>query len=226
LQEAFSFYVFVKKYAEELGNPLRREHRFLDFGCGWGRYLRFFWKDIDENNLYGCDVNQHVLDICRTLNVPGHLALIDPEGDLPYPDSHFDTIMAYSVFTHLPERVHLHWMRELARVARPGCVFCLTLEPRRFIDFIASISPDTNTHQWHKLIAKFKPQVDEFYRIFDSGEMVFMQTNEDLEVQGTYGDAVVPLSFINREWSSYFTVHAYIDNPQEFWQAVLVTQRL
>lgn len=222
LREAFNFYLLFKEYAQRLGKPLGRGSRLLDFGCGWGRFLRFFWKDVDETNLSGCDVNQRIVDTCRALKVPGQIDLIDPLGRLPYGDNYFDAIIAYSVFTHLPEKAHLNWMRELARVARPGCIFCLTLEPRRFIDFIATIPPDTE-QGWYKKLIKHKPRVDDFYRDFDVGDLVFMPTN--LGVVEVYGDAVVPLAYIERKWADYFRIHAYIDDPSKFWQAVLVVQR-
>jgi len=223
LREAFAFYKLVKESAQKLGNPLRPESRLLDFGCGWGRFLRFFWKDVDEDNLFGCDVNQMIVDTCRNLKIRAQVDHIHPEGVLPYPDNYFDAMMAYSVFTHLPERIHLHWMRELARVARPGCVFCLTLEPHRFIDFIESIPADTEM-EWHKMLSVHKPRVAEFHRAYEAGKLVFMPTNQGVE--DTYGDAVTPPSFIEREWSSYFRMHTYLDDPRKFWQAVLVVQRL
>ena len=222
LREAFNFYLLVKKYSRQLRKPLGRESRLLDFGCGWGRFLRFFWKDVDESNLFGCDANEMVVDICRSLNVPGKIDRIDSQGTLPYEDNYFDIIVSYSVFTHLPEKIHLNWMHELARVARPGCVFCLTLEPRRFIDFIASIPADIEAH-WHKMLLKHKPLVGDFYRSFDAGDFVFMPTNPGLE--DLYGDAAVPLAYIERHWSEYFRVNTYIDDPGRFWQAVLVVQR-
>jgi len=222
LREAFTFYKFVKQTARRSGNPLRLESRLLDFGCGWGRYLRLFWKDVNEENLFGCDVNQSIVDLCHTLNVPGQVDQIYPRGKLPYPNGYFDTVIAYSVFTHLPEDVHLHWMREIARVARPGCIFVMTVESRRFIDFIANV-PETTPQEWHKMLAIHKPRVQEFYRAYDSGELVFMPTNKGVEE--TYGDAVVPLSFIERRWSPHFEVIMYVDKPRKFWQAVLVLRR-
>lgn len=225
LHEAYEFYVLVKEYAAALGMPIRRDSRFLDFGCGWGRFLRFFWKDVDPTNLHGCDVLPEILDVCRETDVPGQLANIEPGGRLPYPDHHFDAIMAYSVFTHLPEAAHLHWMQELARVARPGCVFCLTLEPRRFIDFVADIPPDT-TSGWLRNLARFSGLATELRRKFDAGEIAYLPTGGGGTLtEDVYGDAVVPLVYIERAWSSHFAVHAYIDDPNRFWQAVLVVQK-
>ena len=223
LKEAFGFYVLVKQQARAIGAPLRPGSRFLDFGCGWGRFLRFFWKDVDVENLYGCDVNELIVDACRALNVPGQIDLIEPLGSLPYSDEFFDGMMAYSVFTHLPELVHLHWMRELARVARRGSTFCFTVEPRRFIDFIGTV-PANSSVDWYRRLSSFKPRIPEFLRSFDSGQLVFMPTNEGVEA--TYGDAVVPLSFIQEHWSPFFRVVSYIDDPRRFWQAVVVVERV
>ncbi len=223
LREAFNFYKLVKYSTTQAKNPIQESSRFLDFGCGWGRYLRFFWKDIKEENLFGCDVDRSIVDLCHQLNVPGQIDVIAPRGKLPYPDSHFDVIMAYSVFTHLPKNIHLHWMREIARVSRPGSTFCLTLEPRRFIDFINDI-PESTTVEWYKQLLIHKPRLKEYNQIYDSGDLVFMPTNKGVE--DVYGDAAVPPSFIKREWSPYFQVLDYIDDPRQFWQAVLVAQRI
>ena len=223
LKEAFVFYSFMKQQAVLLNMPLQRKSRVLDFGCGWGRFLRFFWKDVNVNRLFGCDVNSIILDVCRKTNVPGNLSLIAPEERLPYRDAYFDFIIAYSVFTHLPESVNLHWMHELARVSKPGSVFCLTLEPRRFIDFITTIPPDTKS-EWYRLLSQYSEQSEALYQKYDAGEIAFLPTCGE-HIGRTYGDAIVPLSFIEREWSPFFTIHTYIDDPNHFWQAALVLQR-
>lgn len=222
LREASKFYTLVKKSARQLGKPLEKESRILDFGCGWGRFTRFFWKDVDESNLFGCDTNKMIVDICRSLNVPGQIDLISPHGTLPYEDNYFDVIVAHSVFTHLPEMLHINWMQELARVARPDCVFCLTLEPRRFIDFIANLPPKPES-KWHEMLLKHKPLVNNFYKDFDAGRFVFMPTNPGLE--SIYGDAVVPFSYIKAMWRKHFEIKTYLDDPDQFSQAVLIAQR-
>lgn len=222
LNEAFQFWQLVKREARLGGRPLQRDSRLLDFGCGWGRYLRFFWKDIDVANLHGCDVNDMIVTLCRDLQVPGQIDHIDPLGTLPYQDGGLDHAMAYSVFTHLPEPVHLHWMRELARVMAPGGIFCLTLESRRFLDFIAQIPPQPN-NAWYAMLAAHKPRLPDYCRDYDADAFVFMPTNKGVE--STYGDAAVPLSWIRERWQPWFEVLTYIDDPARFWQAVLVVRR-
>ena len=44
LYEAYLFYRLVKTYAHNLSVPLNKERKILDFGCGWGRIIRFFSK--------------------------------------------------------------------------------------------------------------------------------------------------------------------------------------
>lgn len=225
LKEAFQFYKYVKAIMAKLRKPLISNSRFLDFGCGWGRYLRFFWKDISHQNLFGCDVLPLAIDICRDTNVPGNLNVIDARGNLPYPDDFFDSIIAYSVFTHLPETMNLHWMQELARVSRPGCIFCLTLEPRRFIDFITTISPDAD-FGWYRALLKYAHTAQDMYRKFDVGQIAYIPTGGgDTLSDDIYGDAIVPLNYIKDHWSSEFVVHEYLDDPNLFWQAVLVVEK-
>jgi hypothetical protein len=55
LQEAFDFYRLVLERARAHGRPIRRETRVLDFGCGWGRIIRFFLREVDDRHLHGCD---------------------------------------------------------------------------------------------------------------------------------------------------------------------------
>jgi SAM-dependent methyltransferase len=225
LREAYQFWTLLKDYAALLDRPIGRATRMLDFGSGWGRYLRFLWKDIDVANLHGVDVDPGIVARCRALGIPGQLQPIAPRGTLPFPDGYFDAVMAYSVFTHLPADVNLHWMREIARVCRPGAVFALTLEPRRFLEFVRDEAPASES-PWHRMLAKFEPRVDDWLEDFDRGEFVYIPTGGgEYRPSDTYGDAAVPLEWIETQWAPHWGVREYIDDAGRFWQAVLVVQR-
>lgn len=227
LHEGFSFYRAVKSHSEALGASVGPKTRLLDFGCGWGRYLRFFWRDIDAENLFGCDVDPNILSECIANNVPGTLEAISSKGNLPYPDAFFDNVIAYSVFTHLPEAVHEHWMREIARVMKPGGVFLLTLEPRRFLQFISDLVGKPFESGWHRVLGKYGERADELMKQFDAGKFIYMPTGGgDFRAADVYGDAVVPLQYIREKWGSLFEIREYIDDPEQFWQAVLVARKL
>ena len=229
LLEASAFYSVVKEYSEKLGHPITYgfgddTSSLLDFGCGWGRFLRFFWRDVNPEKLYGVDIDTTVLRSCRDAGIQANLRAIRPHGQLPFKSESFSHIIAYSVFTHLPEQIHRNWLSELARVAEPGCVFVCTVQPRRFFDFIASIE-ETHT-LWHEWLKLYQCEVDEYKRKYDDGEYVFMPAGGGSHPAATiYGDAVIPEGYIRSEWSSFFSIREYIDDPERFNQAVVVCQK-
>ncbi len=227
LREAFNFYCLIKDYAAALGMPIGEDRRFVDFGMGWGRFLRFFWKDVNVSNLYGCDVDPDIIQTARDLGVPGNLDRLYAFGKLPYPDGFLHGGMAYSVFTHLPEQVHRHWLLELARVMQSGAVFSFTVEPRRFFDFIESVPDETSNH-WHWALHAHAAGADDFRTSYDRGEFVYIPSGGGGDFRGpeVYGEAIVPLSYIRANWMPYFAIRAHIDDPNRFWQAVVVVQRI
>jgi SAM-dependent methyltransferase len=226
LEEAEVFWTFLKAAAADLGRPMRRSSNVLDFGCGWGRFLRFLAKDVDASHLYGVDVDPEVLAECRAVDVPGHLRSIAPLGPLPFPDRVFDVVMAYSVFTHLPADVHLHWMREIARTSEPGAVFVLTLQPRVFLEFVRN-EAFLGTSPWHRNLARFAGYADDLVQRFDRGEFVYLASGGGAHrPEETYGEAVVPENWIRREWGSLWHVCEIVSDRSRFAQDVLVAQRL
>lgn len=226
LAEASEFYTFLKQAAADLGKRLSKQSRIHDFGCGWGRFTRFFMKDVAGENIYGSDVMPLAIDICKQSALPGQFDVLEQDGELPYPDQFFDVMMAYSVFTHLPEKVNLHWMKELARVSKPGAVFCLTLEPRFFIDRIKHANGESG-NVFLQGLARYAPNINELYEKFDHGEISYLATGGgDNLTTDVYGDAIVPLSFIETNWNEFFEVISYKDFPDKIWhQARLVVRR-
>ena len=226
LREAFAFYCLVKHYARALGMPIGADRRFLDFGMGWGRFLRFFWKDVSLPNLFGCDINPNFIEIARDLGVPGNFDRLYAFGKLPYADGYLQGAMAYSVFTHLPEPVHRHWMLELARVLQPGAIFALTLEPRRFVDAL-EVVPDETSSGWQRALHGYAARAQEFRSSYDRGDFVYLPTGGgDFRGPDVYGDALVPRSYLETHWAPHFAIREYIDDPSRFWQAVVIAQRL
>jgi SAM-dependent methyltransferase len=225
LQEAFRFYTLVKARAAALGVTLAPGKALLDFGCGWGRFLRFFWKDVGAAGLHGCDAWPEAIALCRSLGVPGNLDRLYHWGRLPYADASMDLALAYSVFTHLPEAPHRHWVAEIARVMKPGGVFVLTLEPRRFLDFVAALPADASG--WEAQLRRHAEAVPALRARFDAGGIAFLPSGGAGDFDSTlYGDAAVPRAFIEQHWSRWFAIRDYLDDPGRFFQAVLVVQRL
>jgi ubiquinone/menaquinone biosynthesis C-methylase UbiE len=225
LQEAFQFYSYVKAYSEALAMPLQNKTQVLDFGCGWGRYARMFWNDVDEDSLYGVDTDAETLAICKGIGTPGTFLKIEPQGPLPFKDESFSLIIAYSVFSHLPKKLADYWMTELSRVAKSGCVIAFTTEPRRFLDFVFDI-PSPSPSNWHEGLAKFKNEIPKLLRDFDDEKFCYLPTSggETLAAD-VYGDAMIPEGYIKKVWGNLFKMYAYIDDPEKFWQALVIAQK-
>lgn len=225
MREASNFYQYVKTLHARLGLRLDPSQKFLDFGCGWGRFIRLFAKDFDPSNIYGVDVDPEIIDVCRDTRIPGHLLAIEPRGRLPAPDATFALVIAYSVFTHLPEDIHLHWMEEIARCMQPGAIFALTLEPRRFLDFVLKTKNNAPSG-WHEGMSSFADTMPVAKAAFDRGEFVYLPTGGgNHRPPDVYGEAIAPLAYIEKEWSRYFEVIDYTDDASRFWQAVLTVRR-
>jgi len=227
LIEGLRFYEFFKAEAARAGSPLHPGARILDFGTGWGRYLRYFWKDVAESGLHGVDIDPVIIETCRSLGIPGKLEQIEPFGRLPYADASMDVILAYSVFTHLPENVHRHWMNEFKRVTRPGAIVAMTIEPRRFLEFVAGLKDQQLESAWHIGLQRFSDYAIAMLPAYDAGQFVYLPTGGgDFRDATVYGDAVCPINFFEANWAPEFTVRAHVDDAARFWQAALVLQKV
>jgi SAM-dependent methyltransferase len=107
----------VRTLLEENGGSPETAAPILDFGCGVGRVARH-WHGA-EVQLHGCDVNRRMIEWCRG-NLSGRFDVNELEPPLPYDDGTFGLAYAFSVFTHLPERLQHDWVQEFRRVLRPG----------------------------------------------------------------------------------------------------------
>jgi SAM-dependent methyltransferase len=118
--------------------PGERKPAILDFGCGCGRLLRLLLPCRDVASLHGAEVNPDLAAWCRE-NLPGADVLTTaPDPPLPHAERTFDLVYSLSVLTHLPEDALAAWVRELARVLRPGGLLVATTHGRRALERIES----------------------------------------------------------------------------------------
>jgi SAM-dependent methyltransferase len=222
LKEALNFYTHVKNVCAKHGRPIRPGSEILDFGVSWGRIIRFFLKDVDAETLHGVDTSPEFLGAAKDTGVPGHLHLIDPLGRLPYDSGSFDLVYAYSVFTHLPERVQDHWLLEIQRVLKPGGIFVATVEPPRFLDFFMGLNTaDPSLHPWHATTAKKIQSEPSLNLRLQTDGFIFFVPEGDPAV-AVYGDCVMTATYAMEHWGTYFEILEWLDDSSRFWQAVLV----
>ena len=103
--------------------------KILDWGCGPGRIVRHLPSIIGNGcEYYGTDYNKDSIEWCsknlREINFNNNPL----NADLPYPDNFFDAIYGISIFTHLSEKMHFEWSKELLRVLAPNGILFVTMQ--------------------------------------------------------------------------------------------------
>jgi len=130
---------------QELGD-LQPGDRVLDMGCGIGRMAIPLMGCLDDSGSYaGFDVGRAMIRWCqREISgrrpdfefewAPVYNQKYNPFGSIagaefrfPYEDGSFDFVFATSLFTHLVRAETEHYLRETARVLRPGGTCLLTV---------------------------------------------------------------------------------------------------
>jgi SAM-dependent methyltransferase len=110
------------------GKTFTDVERWLDFGCGYGRVIRFLVERVPPERVFASDIVKEGVDFCRSeFAVHG----IYSDTDLARVRlGSFDFIYAISVLTHLNERNSLAMLRLLGASLRPGGIALFTVHGR------------------------------------------------------------------------------------------------
>jgi SAM-dependent methyltransferase len=207
LREAEAIYQAFRSLYEAHAGPLSNA-MVLDFGCGWGRVYRFFLQAVPGTHIWGIDPNWQSIDLAKEAMPENQFAVIEPE-----PPSHFETktldlIYAYSVFSHLPEGLHLDWLKEFKRILKPGGLILLTTRKRGFIEECNHLR-DQEPHRKTRFL-----DTEAWVARYDRGEFCFDTTIEAFgeDVAKQFGDACIPEVYVRDKWSELFEVLEYRDD--------------
>ncbi len=107
----------IRSLLQEVGSPIEELQAILDWGCGCGRVLRH-WSRLPGTRVFGCDINPRMVEWCAEHLRFAEVTVNDISPPLPYPDSTFDLVYAFSVVTHLSENLQHAWIRECFRVLK------------------------------------------------------------------------------------------------------------
>ena len=103
-------------------------HTFLDLGCGLGRHAYLFAEH--GFSVQAFDLSEAAVQEVREGAARRKLDIITSFGDmmaLPYPDAHFDCLLAYHVISHSDTTGLETILGEIRRVLKPDGEFFLTL---------------------------------------------------------------------------------------------------
>jgi len=226
IREAYNFYREIKYYASNIGPRLNDDCRILDFGCGWGRIIRFFFKDVIPDNLYGVDVDPGMIDICRRLIKYGNYSVVNSQPPTGFPDESIDIVYAYSVFSHLAESVHLKWVEEFSRILKPGGILIATTMARYFIEYCHSLRGKTHESAFHNALANSFIDTDTALSDYDSGKFLYSATGGGPSLPDSfYGITLIPRLYVEREWTKFLSFVDFIDDRTRLPQALIVMQK-
>lgn len=193
-KQSLSFYRKVKEYFKTFGTKPLHAARILDFGCGWGRIIRYFARDVPAGALFGCDPDAEILNMCSELRVPGILRRSDYHlHSLPF-EPQFDLVYAFSVFTHLSERVYGEALAAIHKALAPGGLLVFTIRPRTFID-----------QRGIELRSAGEKTIRRIYASYDRGEYAFFPYQlAPIDGDITYGEACIPYAYIEKTSTKMF----------------------
>jgi SAM-dependent methyltransferase len=198
--------------------------RFLDFGGGCGRVARHL-AAVPGLKLSLADANGEHAAFAAS-SIPGLEAYRC--GDAPpldRPDASYDACLALSVFTHLPDGAYDAWLRELARVIRPGGVLLATLHG---IDAVGRIAETAVLQEYFRLGAAEAREI--LAAVRRPGTFVYRRYDRDqLEAAGAgadYGSTFVSVDEAERRAAAAgFETLEYRPAGLRGWQDLAVLRR-
>lgn len=229
LTEAHKFYVAVKGYADRFGTPLAKSQRVLDFGCGWGRIVRFFLKDLDGHRLHGIDCYPEALELARANNRYCRFDRVDPHPPTELPANSYDLVYAFSVFSHLSEAAHKAWLAEFRRLLKPGGLAVLTTRDRHFIEFCGRVREEQKAKALDEHLfgpALAFPDVAASLRAYDAGEFCYSGVGGGGVLDGSfYGETAIPEGYVRKHWTDGFEVVDFLTDRNVCVQNIAVVRK-
>jgi ubiquinone/menaquinone biosynthesis C-methylase UbiE len=230
LKEAFFFYLFIKRTAEKRGSVINAETRILDYGCGWGRVIRFFLKDAHPSNLFGIDCDEEIINVCKASDLRCNFEVNNISPPTVFADNFFDLIYTYSVFSHLSEHAHKQWIKEFNRILKPGGILIATTRDRDFIITCAKVREMKKNEIpfFAKGLASAFVNTSECLKEYNDGKYVYEPVGGGGIRNGSfYGETCIPPRYVQTEWKKYFSSLDFINykKHQYFNQNAIIAQK-
>jgi SAM-dependent methyltransferase len=214
---------FRELYEQERG-PLGADASVLDFGCGWGRVIRFFVKDVPPERLVGMDIDERAIAAARSTNRWCRFEVSNVLPPSPFPDESFDLVYAYSVFSHLSEEAHLLWLREFERILKSDGVLLLTTLGRAFIERSSGWASGEGepVADWQRTAASSFPDPEAALAAYDRGEYCYGVIDE--EQNPHFGFSAIPEPYVRTVWGRHFNVRQILRPGAPFQTLIACTK--
>ena len=226
LTAGFSLYRLFKEIAKNCGKPLGPSLQVLDYGCGWGRIIRFFMKDVTPSNLWGIDCVDMAIDNCVKTNKWCNFQLVNPFPPTDLPGESFDLIYSNSVFSHLSEDAHLRWLEEFHRVLKPGGLVIATTWPRDLILRCAQIRAQKEHFPWQRGLSLSFMDTEQALADYDNGEFCHSPVGGGEQLSSSFfGETCISKKYVMNHWTRLFQFADYIEDPRRSPQNIIVVRK-
>jgi hypothetical protein len=217
LQQAFSFYTYACTACRvsDINKP-----RIMDFGGGWGRISRLFFRETKPEHIWIIDcLSDSVYWLNATCN-PCNIIMNDPLPPIVGLDTPLDLIYAFSVFSHLSEAFFHSWLSYLVGCLNPGGYLVFTTRGTQFIEQLRHHQRESR----HSYLMEKLPHPEEVRTRYLKGEFQFYPIGGGGELTSDfYGEALIPRSYIEANYPSLFV--SFTEEVEYVDQAVVVLQK-
>ncbi len=207
------------------GKDINEFQRVLDFGCGAGRQIQYFY-DNKNLKITGCDPNEAHIQWISSQYPLANFYVSKFKPPLPFSNDHFDLIYSVSVFTHLSEKAQFIWLTELHRILRPGGLVLLTTlgeHAAQWSDENNYAKRDINEPEsFYKALVeqKFLFYVPESYH--QVNKFINLNSVADDEM---YGIAWHSQEYIANNWVKYFDIMKIIPGCIDSLQDLVILKK-
>ncbi|HXJ16922.1 MAG TPA: class I SAM-dependent methyltransferase [Candidatus Polarisedimenticolia bacterium] len=201
--------------------PKQGKNRILDFGVGCARTMRFFFRELDQFECYGCDVDRKAIAYLKDSVSFIEAAVIAPRPPLPYADKFFDSLYSISVFAHFTLELFSLWLREAHRVLKPGGILLMTLHGQ------SALSRLERDADMRKLMGFHEEQFAEKKYLYYNHGFAWMSHpvgSEDVDTSG-YGISFIRRDYVDKLTGDRFEQIRYIDGAISRWQDLAVFRK-
>ena len=190
-----------------VGEDINNFPNILDFGCGAGRQVQYFYEN-KKLKITGCDPNESHIQWLSPQYPLANFSVSKFDPPLPFAAESFDLVYSVSVFTHLSEKAQFNWLTDLKRVLRPGGIALLTTLGQ----YAAQLTDKTSTTKRRDinepeifskalLEQKFLFYVPKSYHQLNKFINPDSVTDEEM-----YGIAWHSQEYLTNNWSQYFEI--------------------
>lgn len=213
--------------AQREGVRLEQNLRVLDFGCGVGRQLLHSTRKYPACSFFACDIDDTAVAFIQR-NYPRVSAYTNKfTPPLQYETGFFDMIYSVSIFSHLNMEDQVQWLKELARVTKPGGCCFLTTEGLSTLRLLGEAFGQDEA------ILRARIAKDGFlYKEYPDWQKNVNKQNTlkiaslMVGVERSYGNTVLSPDYIRKQWpSAGFEVRAIVEAIIDDRQDLVVLRR-